>query len=339
VTEILYGLGPAQRERIAALRAEGSFFWLDVSLSETSVEDLVAVLDIPLRAVPALATTDEGHSSRTFHTDGESVVFVFRCYVESAGADAAGYRMQPVRVQLVVTGDYLVTLHEERISLPAALAPDVPEDRGKRYAVYSVLDAILTSSFDALDEVQRWLDELAVFGSDQDSTDDGQSSRVTRRTLRVSAARLATLRRWVGAEEGIFRRATLEIDALPGFDKPEKPTFDSLVDQLGRLVASVDAAGDGAGMLLDLQLNERAYVVSVIATIFVPMTFITGYFGMNFKWMTDHVESPVAFWLLGAGVPALVGFLSWRLLVRGLLMNDRRTLREASSRPRPQRRR
>jgi Mg2+ and Co2+ transporter CorA len=31
------------------------------------------------------------------------------------------------------------------------------------------------------------------------------------------------------------------------------------------------------GMLIDLQLNERAYVVSVVATIFVPLTFITGF--------------------------------------------------------------
>ena len=30
------GLSAEQRERVAALRAEGRFFWLDVSLSETS---------------------------------------------------------------------------------------------------------------------------------------------------------------------------------------------------------------------------------------------------------------------------------------------------------------
>ena len=53
------------------------------------------------------------------------------------------------------------------------------------------------------------------------------------------------------------------------------------------------------GMLLDLQLNERAYVVSVVATIFVPLTFVTGFFGMNFGWMIDHIDSPLAFWVLG----------------------------------------
>jgi hypothetical protein len=57
------------------------------------------------------------------------------------------------------------------------------------------------------------------------------------------------------------------------------------------------------GMLLDLQLNQRAYLVSVVATIFVPLTSITGFFGMNFGWMVDRVEGPAAFVLLGASPP------------------------------------
>ena len=48
------------------------------------------------------------------------------------------------------------------------------------------------------------------------------------------------------------------------------------------------------GMLLDLQLNQRAYLVSVVATIFVPLTFITGFFAMNFGWMVDRVDGPAA---------------------------------------------
>ena len=70
------------------------------------------------------------------------------------------------------------------------------------------------------------------------------------------------------------------------------------------------------GMLLDLQLNERAYLVSVVATIFVPLTFVTGFFGMNFGWMVDHIDSPIAFWVLGIAVPVATAALSWRLLVR-----------------------
>ena len=51
MTEVLYGLDAAERERVAALRAEGRFFWLDVSLSETSREDLVDALGIHERAL------------------------------------------------------------------------------------------------------------------------------------------------------------------------------------------------------------------------------------------------------------------------------------------------
>ena len=91
-----------------------------------------------------------------------------------------------------------------------------------------------------------------------------------------------------------------------------------------RLLESIDAAANAMGMVLDLQLNERAYVVSVVATIFVPLTFITGFFGMNFGWMVDQVDSQVAFWLLGFVVPIATATLSWRLLVRPFLKGDQR---------------
>jgi Mg2+ and Co2+ transporter CorA len=94
-----------------------------------------------------------------------------------------------------------------------------------------------------------------------------------------------------------------------------------------RLLASIDAAANGMGMLLDLQLNERAYVVSVLATIFVPLTLITGYFGMNFGWMVARIDSPLAFWLLGFLIPIATGVVAWRLLVRPFLFGEERESR------------
>ena len=75
MTEVLDTLDAAERERVAALRAEGRFFWLDVSLSETSREDLVAALGLHERALGALRRTGDGYASRAFHADGESVAF------------------------------------------------------------------------------------------------------------------------------------------------------------------------------------------------------------------------------------------------------------------------
>ena len=76
------------------------------------------------------------------------------------------------------------------------------------------------------------------------------------------------------------------------------------------------------GMLLDLQLNQRTYLVSVVATIFVPLTFLTGFFGMNIGWMVDHIRSPGAFWLLGVAASVITGLLIWRLLMRRLVAVD-----------------
>ena len=114
----------------------------------------------------------------------------------------------------------------------------------------------------------------------------------------------------------------MEIGARPGFDTDDAPYINRLDELVDRLPAAIDAATGGMGTLLDLQLNERAYVVSVVATIFVPLTFVTGFFGMNFGWMIDHIDSPIAFWLLGIAIPIATAALSWRLFVRRFLMGD-----------------
>jgi magnesium transporter len=319
ITEVLFGLNAAEQERVTALRAQGGFFWLDVSSGETTPDDLVEALAIPERARRALWSSGDAYPPQTFHADRESVVFALRCYVGvDTRADGAAYRLRPLEVHVLVTGGYLLTLHEEDVSLPAVLAPDLPEERSRRYVVYSVLDAMLATTFGALEEVERTLDEVAARWSDE-----GGGS-VPRAALRESGARLATMRRWVGSEQAVFERVGLEIELVPGFDTDDEPYFDRLDGQLNRLLGSIDAAANAMAMLLDLQLNERAYVVSVVATVFVPLTFITGFFGMNFGWMVDQIGTQVAFWLLGFVVPIAAGLLSWRLLVRPFLIGDSR---------------
>ena len=311
----------AERERVAALRGEGRFFWLDASLSETSRDDLVDVLGIPERALRALASSGDASTSRALHADRESVVFALRCYIESeAPAEEAAHRLRPVEIHVLVTGDYLLTLHEERMSLPAVLAPELPEERSKPYVVYAVLEAMLATTSDALAEIERRLDAIGIAWAEE-----GGGRVPSRATLRETGPRLATMRRRVGAEQAVFARIGVEIGALRGFDTHGEPYFDRLYEQVNRLLASIDAALNAMAMLLDLQLNERAYVVSVVATIFVPLTLLTGFFGMNFGWMVDHVSSQVAFWLLGLVIPIATGLLVWRLLVRRFLIGDGRS--------------
>ena len=45
--------------------------------------------------------------------------------------------------------------------------------------------------------------------------------------------------------------------------------------------------------------------LALIATIFLPLTFITGFFGQNFAWMVDAVGGETPFWVLGVGLQLL----------------------------------
>jgi magnesium transporter len=47
--------------------------------------------------------------------------------------------------------------------------------------------------------------------------------------------------------------------------------------------------------------NDSIKVLTLIATVFLPLTFVTGFFGQNFGWLTNHIGSFEAFVVLGLG--------------------------------------
>ena len=313
MTEIVEGLDGAKRDRIGELRRAGRFFWIDVPVSETSPGDLGEVLAMPKPALQALLDFGEDRpSSRKLYVDGEHVVFAFSCYLESTQlADETPYRLRPVEVHVLVCGEYLLTLHQERVSLPDLLVPYTPERRSEQYVVYAVLDAMIVSAFDALNEVELTLDDLAVMSSDL------HAGRGRMARLAAISSRLSRMRRRVGAQRGLFERIGLEIKQVEGLEADNERYFERIGEQVNRLVDAIDAAANTLATLIDLRLNETSYWLTVVATIFLPLTFITGFFGMNFGWMVDQVDTQLAFWLLGIGTPVAGVVLIWRLVVRG----------------------
>jgi magnesium transporter len=293
VGEIVQALDAAARDRIDQLRGEGRFFWVDVQLVDVSREDLRSTLDIPDPALDALMGF--GHDrppTRKFHADEGHVVFAFSAY---SGPE-------PVEVHVLVTGDYLLTLHEERVSLPELLEPFMPEGRSEQYIVYAVLDAMVGSAFDALNDLELSLDDLAVMSTDL------RAGRLRMATLRTISSRLSRMRRRFGPQRGVFERIGEEIARLKGLETDSERYFDRVGQQINRLVDAIDAAANALATLIDLRLNETNYWLTVVATVFLPLTFITGFFGMNFEWMVGEIDTQLAFWLLGVGAP-LVGVL------------------------------
>jgi hypothetical protein len=69
------------------------------------------------------------------------VVFPFHCYLEPDGAiDEEARGLDAIEVNVLVHGDYQLTLHRERVSLPQLLPSYSPEGRSEQYVVYAVLD-------------------------------------------------------------------------------------------------------------------------------------------------------------------------------------------------------
>ncbi len=317
MTETLYGLRGAQRERVATLREAERFFWLDVSHSETSLDDLAETLNIPergMRALTRLSVADR--PSRTFYTDGAHLVFSATCYIERSGEASRTELMQPIHVQVLVSGEYLLTTHEERVSLTNLLAPEIAKGRSEQYVVYSVLEAMLATAFEALNEIELMLDERVVTATDM------RAGRVKMATLRRMLSGLAGIRRRTGPQRGLFDRIGTEIKRLPGLQADEEPYFDRLADETNRLLDSIDATGDGIATVIDLRLNEMSYWLTVVATIFLPLTFVTGFFGMNFEWMVGEVDTALAFWVLGVGTILAAALTAWRAVVRRSPVED-----------------
>jgi magnesium transporter len=283
VTHILRGL---EGRRAAALRAEGHFFWADVYAGAQAREELQESLEIPDDALGPLLQFDPGVSrSRKFHVDADRVAFLFNCFLETG----------PIDVHVLVSGDYVLTVHAAPGSLPDVLDIKVPEDRTEQYLIYAVLEAMLATHFDELSHVNDEIDRLL-----ESSLGSGRAS-VPNRALREIMSELTSLRHVAAPLRGTFTRVSHEIRRVRGLEPDSESYFDHVGDQLNRLVEAIDAAADTLARMIDLRLNETTYSLTVVATVFLPLTFVTGFFGMNFGWMVRNIDSPLAFLLLGVG--------------------------------------
>ena len=95
---------------------------------------------------------------------------------------------------------------------------------------------------------------------------------------------------------------------LPGFDPDDEHYFRDVYDHLIRISDLIDSYRDLLTSAMDVylstvsnRLNAVMKRLTIIATIFLPLTFITGFFGQNFGWLTSHVRHLNAFVVLGLG--------------------------------------
>ena len=170
---------------------------------------------------------------------------------------------------------------------------------------------------EALDEIDDRCQEL-------ESQAIGYASSPQRRSMRRLRAELfrigetqAVQRNLLSAEEELAQQLSEDREQLGADDQRLSEGDQRLGEARQRLLARA-AAAFGANhsmatrlyaMLGDV-LNEQDSVVSerltLVATIFLPLTLATGFFGMNFQWMLDRLGTVEAFIAFGLVVPSLL---------------------------------
>jgi magnesium transporter len=126
------------------------------------------------------------------------------------------------------------------------------------------------------------------------------------------------VRKVITPQRDLFASLLTNVDELPGMTPEDERYFRDVYDHLIRISDLVDSYRDLLTSAMDVYLSSvsnRLNVVmkqlAVIATIFLPLSFVVGFFGQNFGWMVTHITSPATFLLLGIGseVAVLLAFL------------------------------
>jgi magnesium transporter len=124
---------------------------------------------------------------------------------------------------------------------------------------------------------------------------------------------LVGLRKAISPQRDMFAKVAAGIETLPGMTEDDERYFRDVYDHLIRINDLVDTYRDLLTSSMDVylstvsnRLNAVMKQLTIIATIFLPLAWITGFFGQNFGWMVRHIGSWEAFGLLGLGTELAV---------------------------------
>jgi magnesium transporter len=213
--------------------------------------------------------------------------------------------IDPLReVHMFISGKYLVTIHRDPLP-PLDQQREQLDGRvlhSEQFLIYRVLDALVDSFFPLLGDMDDEIDDLeaAVIG---DPTD-----RELQRLFSLKRE-LVAMRKVITPQRDLFASSVDRISELPGLTLDERDYFRDIYDHLIRISDLIDSYRDLLSGATDLYLstvsnrqNDVMKQLTVIATVFLPLGFITGFFGQNFGFLVNHVIGPAwTFWVLGLG--------------------------------------
>jgi magnesium transporter len=305
-------LSEVDSERIAALRARDEFFWLDLeSPSEADIDtagELLALHEL------ALEDTREFDQRPKLDRYPEQVLLVYW----TAHVTPNRLSIELVEVHLHISGGFLFTVRRapspELDELREALVHEDP--RAEDYIVYLVLDGLTDALRPAVEHVESRIDGL-----------EEQVLRDTDRRQLAEIYRLKqesqSLQRKLDPQREQFAAAIEAIVGLPGLTRGPREYLRDVADHLARETGELHRQADDLAALTTTyfsananRLNRLATRLTILATFFLIWTLVTSFFGQNFGWLVDHIDTLEAFVIyeaLGLVLPTvLAAIYFWR---------------------------
>ena len=291
------------RPAIEQALKEGSLLWLD--LADTG-PDTIALLREVFKIHPLAIEDAQEFSQRPKAEDYEDFV-----YIVAYGSRGLGEPM--VEVHCFYAENFFVSVHREE----APAVTDACRTLGRLHtdrrlvALYRLLDALVDSMFPF----------LATFDDRIDELQDQVFAKPTEEQLAAMFAlkrQLVDMRKVVTPQRDMVNAMLTQVIPIPGMTPEGERYVRDLYDHLIRISDMVDSYRDLLSGSLDAymsvvsnRLNDVMKQLTIIATIFLPLSFLTGFFGQNFGWMVNRLGSLGVFLGVGLGTEllAVVGLL------------------------------
>jgi magnesium transporter len=286
-------------DQVPALLRACRFFWLD--LHDPTAEQVSRLGEL-LQLHPLTIEDVSEFSERPKRERYEGYVSLVVYGVDQT----AGIGEHLLReVHLLISGDWVVSLHPT----PFAVLDEL-RDRLRRRPVtreqaliFQILDTVLSSYIPVLDRVDDAIDDIEQEVIERPREENLQRIFSLKRDL-------IAMRRVVTPMRDFFVHDAEEITHLPGMEADDSLYFRDLYDSLVRTSGLIDSYRDllsgATDMYLSMVANRQGEVakqLTVIATIFLPLSFLTGFFGQNFSFLTGRVlDTTWSFFVLGLGL-------------------------------------
>jgi len=205
------------------------------------------------------------------------------------GHAAHGTRVE--QVSLVLGQDFVLTFEEAAPGVFESVRQRLRDNRGRLraegadYLAYSLLDAAVDSYFGVLEELGERIESL-------EDTLIAHPSRAALQTLHTLKREMIGLRRSVWPLRDVIGGLERSSGAL--VRKETWIYLRDVYDHAAHVIDTIETYRDTLSGMLDVymssvsnRLNEVMKVLTIIATIFMPLTFIAGIYGMNFKYMPE----------------------------------------------------